>query len=313
MSSPEDRKFSVVIPATLEKGEDGEWRVFGLASTQNRDQQGEIIDLKGLDLSPIKKGRGIFNFDHKKGPENTVGIIDTYKFSDDGLYLGGYLFKGHDRAKALYQIMGSLNKADRGRMGMSVEGVIKERKGADGKVIAKATIHSCALTMNPVNSDTFINLVKSFNEVEVDSEELSESIIPSMEEPREDTSEVEGPMTFTVNQVAALVKALGVGAEYATSKPSELTGGAALAREDVKAGCANVTNGSHIEKCLKCEGVCKCMKSLKKASAGEFKKSILDVMEKLQSLYPEVPKTQLWEAVKTRLSQRFESPTPENK
>src|SRR4051812_19657719 len=68
-----DEKFSVVIPATIEKSEEGDWRVFGLASTPKRDLQGEVVSLKGLDLSPIEKGRGVFNFDHKKGPENTIG------------------------------------------------------------------------------------------------------------------------------------------------------------------------------------------------------------------------------------------------
>lgn len=307
----DDRKFSVVIPATLEKGEDGEWRVFGLASTSNRDQQGEIIDLKGVDLTPIQKGRGVFNFDHKKGPENTVGIIDTYKKSEDGLYLGGYLFKGHERAKALYQIMTSLNKADRGRMGMSVEGVIKERRGADGKTISKAQIHSCALTMNPVNSDTYINLVKSFSEIEMDSDVLSQEIMPE-DKVVEVSSEVKpAGLTFSIDQVAGLLKALSVGSEQATSKPSDLTGGAALAREDMKSGCANVTNGSKMEKCM-CKGECNCKKSLKKANSIFFKSTMIDVLDKLHGLYPEVSRAQLWEVFRERLNNRF-NPSPENK
>src|SRR4051812_39591731 len=116
---PESEKFKVIIPASLEKSEDGEWRVYGLASTSRKDLQGEVVDLKGLDLAPIQKGRGVFNFDHKKGPENTVGAIDAFKLTDKGLYLGGYLFKEHDRAKAIRQIMTSLKKSDKGRMGMS--------------------------------------------------------------------------------------------------------------------------------------------------------------------------------------------------
>lgn len=306
MDSQQERKFSVVIPATLEKGEDGEWRVYGLASTGNRDQQGEIIDMKGVDLSPIQSGRGVFNFDHKKGPENTVGIIDTYKKSEEGLYLGGYLFKGHDRAKALYQIMTSLNKSDRGRMGMSVEGVVKERTGKDGKVIGKATIHSCALTMNPVNADTYINLVKSFSELEMDSEGLSESIMPE-ESPAPESVEIESvpkpALTFSLAQVAGLVKALGIGAEAATSKPGDLTGGAALAQEDLASK----------NKACKCAGACKCPKPLKKGDAEFFKSAITDVLADLHTLYPEVPKVQLWEVFKDRLNNRFNKPDLENK
>ena len=102
-----DESFKTVLPVEFEKAANGDWRIYGLASTANVDKQGETIKLNGLDLNPISNGKGIFNFDHKKGPENTVGIIDTYKKDDNGLYLGGYLFKNHDRAKSIYQIMSS--------------------------------------------------------------------------------------------------------------------------------------------------------------------------------------------------------------
>lgn len=172
----QDQKFSVVLPAELSKSEDGEWRVFGLASTPKRDLQGEVIDLQGIDLTPIQKGKGVFNWDHKEGPENTIGSIDTYKKADDGLYLGGYLYKNHDRAKSIYQIMSSLKKSDKGKIGMSVEGIIKKRSGADGKTISKAIITKCALTMNPVNTDTYADLVKSLSagEVEFDADALAD-------------------------------------------------------------------------------------------------------------------------------------------
>lgn len=318
-----DKKFQITIPATLEKGEGDTWRVYGLASTPNTDQQGEKIDLKGLDLSPIDEGKGLFNFDHKKGPENLVGIIDTYKKSDNGLYLGGYLFQNHDRAKSLYQIMSSLNKSDRGRMGMSVEGVIKERKGKDGKIIAKAQIHSCALTMNPVNTDTYINLVKSLTEVSFDNGELTEDVIPSIlpSEPQGTFINEVKALSFTTDQVVALLtKALSVGGEYASSKPGDLSGGAALAQEDLdsKKKKMNVTedNGSMVDKskvCKKCEGVCKCMKSLKKGDSALYKSMILDALESLHKLYPEVPKSAIWEVFKERLNQKFPDQGPDDK
>lgn len=315
MDSVIENKFNVVIPAHLEKGADGEWRVYGLASTKNVDQQGEVIDMKGLDLAPIEKGRGLFNFDHKKGPENTVGIIDAYKKTDEGLYLGGYLFKEHDRAKSLYQIMSSLNKSDRGRMGLSVEGVIKERAGKDGKVIKKAQIHSCALTMNPVNSDTYVNLVKSFGELDFEGAELKDAIFPEAEPVAEGQ---EKPQLFTSDQVIALMKkALSVGAEYATTKPSDLTGGAALAQEDLADRAkrkkkdedpVTVEHGSIISKSEP-----KVMKSLKKGDSALFKSMILEAMESLHSLYPDVPKSALWEVFKERLNRRFEEEKSENK
>ncbi len=299
-----DKKFKIVIPAQIEKSESGEWRVYGLASTANKDLQEEKINLKGLDLSPIEKGKGIFNYDHKKGPENTVGVIDTYKKDDDGLYLGGYLFKEHDRAKSLYQIMSSLGKSDRGRMRMSIEGVIKQRIGVEGNTINKAMIHSCALTMSPVNTDTFVSLVKSLSgaEVEFEGNDLSTDF-----EPTEEVAEAaQEKGLFTADQVVDLIqKALGVGGVYASTTPSERSGGAALAQEDLD---SKVKKAEYSEKmCKKCEkSQCKCAESMKKNGAQFYKSELLNVLEQLQELYPEVPKTALWEAFKERLNRRFE-------
>lgn len=293
MDELKDQKFNITLPATLQKGKDGEWRVYGLASTANRDQQGEIVDVKGLDLSPIKKGRGLFNFDHGKGPENVVGVIDTYKTADEGLYLGGYLFKNHDRAKSLYQIMSSLNKSDSGRMGMSVEGVIKKRSGKDGKTISKAVIHSCALTMNPVNSDTFVDLAKSLtacDEFETDADSMEDQI----------TQESDN-VTFSKAQVEAITdifkKALSVGDGKATQIPAERSGGDALAQEDLDKKC---------KKCLFKAEMCKCRKSLKKMGYSEMKKSLVDTVKKLKDLYPEHSYSEIFEAVKDRLNTKFD-------
>lgn len=268
------QKFAFTIPAQLEKAEDGQWRVYGLASTKDRDQQDEVVDVRGLDLSPIEKGRGIFNFDHKKGPENTIGVIDAYKKSNDGLYLGGYLFKNHDRAKAVHSIMSSLTKSDRGRMGMSIEGVIQKRDGKENKTIAKAKITSCALTMNPVNTDTYVDLVKSMNEVEFETESLILPTIPQGE-------------SFTPQQVASLLKALGVGAGYANTIPSERTQGDALSQEDLDSKKK------------------KKKRRLKRMDKKMYKSAFIHVIEHLRKLHPEASTTELYEAIKERLNTKF--------
>ena len=299
MEKKKDEKFNITLPATLEKGEDGDWRVYGLASTANRDQQGEVVDVKGLDLNPIKKGRGLFNFDHKKGPENVVGVIDTYKTADEGLYLGGYLFKQHDRAKSLYQIMSSLNKSDAGRMGMSIEGVIKKRSGKDGKTISKAVIHSCALTMNPVNSDTFIDLAKSLSacdEFETDADAMEDHI-----------TQEETPVTFSKAQVEAvtemITKALGVGDGKATQVPADRKQGDALAQEDLDK-----------KMCKACKSeMCKCKKSLKKMGYSAMKKSLVDTVKRLKDLYPEHSYSEIFESVKDRLNTKFDIEYAEDK
>lgn len=201
--------FKSFIPASFEKNANGDWRIQGLASTSTKDLQGEIVDIAGLDLSVLNQRKGVWNWDHKKGPENTIGIIDTVTKADNKLHLGGYLFKNHDKAKAVYQVMSSLKEQDRGRMGLSIEGVIRERGGEGGKVIKKATLTACALTMNPVNTDTYADLAKSLvgtQELEVDFGD------------------------FGID--AELMKSLAVGDGYATKTPSNLTGGDALSMEE---------------------------------------------------------------------------------
>lgn len=216
--------FKFVMPADLEKGADGSWKVRGLASTQGIDQQGETIIQKGIDLTPIDQKRGILNWDHKKGPENTIGTLDGYNMGQNGLYIEGNLFKNHDRAKAVKQIMDSLGDGDRGRMGLSVEGQILERDPSNPKIIKKCKISAVALTMNPVNSETYAGLVKSMSgNVEFDATE--ENVI----------EETEGEKMFTVSEMLNIVeKALGVSGGY-TQAPNELTNGDAMATSDMKA------------------------------------------------------------------------------
>lgn len=259
-----DRKFKYTIPVELTKSKNGDWRVFGLASTANLDRQGEVVNLDGLDLSPISQGKGVFNYDHGKGPENTLGIIDTFKRDNNGLYLGGYLFKEHDKAKSVYQIMKSLKKEHRGRIGMSIEGVIKERAGNGRKRIEKAVITACALTMNPVNTDTYADLVKSMNSAE------------------------EFEFDFgCLRADEGLAKALAVGDGYATQVPGDRSGGDALAME----GFGDKRK--------------KKKKKLKNLTAPMAKGMMIDVLDQLQKLYPEVSRVELWEAFKDRLNKRF--------
>lgn len=275
-----DKKFKMVIPATIEKSEDGEWRIMGLASTASRDLQGENINLKGLDLTPIKKGKGVWSYDHKKGPENTLGIIDTYNLEKKGLYLGGYLFKNHDRAKAVHQIMSSLNKSDRGRVGMSVEGVVKQRAGRDGKTINKAVISGCALTLNPINTDTYCDLVKSFSSVDFDRTNIECDFSHNSEE---------NTISFSTKQVLELLqRAMQVGSEYAESKPSDLTGGTVLSQEDLYRKKKR-----------------KKSKKLKKADAEFYKSAFYEIIQYLKTLYPSASVTEIFETVKDRLNTRF--------
>lgn len=276
--------FKFVIPAEISKSKDGEWRVAGLASTSSVDRQGEIIMPEGIDATPIAKGKGFFNWDHDNSPENTVGVLDTYKKGSGGMYVEGRLFKNHTRAKAIYEIMSSLHKGDTGRVGMSVEGKVIERDPNNPSIIRRCLIKNVALTMNPVNQDTFADIVKSMaGEAAVDFESEGK---PQVEGGQ--VQKAEEP-AFTATQVVAIVeKALGIGAGNALA-PADRKGGDALGQEEM-------------DKKKKVEDP---KKKVKKASKEIFKSQMIEMLDKLQSLYPNNSRAEIWTAIQDRLSTKF--------
>jgi hypothetical protein len=275
--------FKFILPADIEKGADGEWKVRGLASSERIDQQGETIMQKGIDLTPIDKKRGVLNWDHCKGPENTIGVLDGYTRTPRGLFIEGRLFKNHSKAKAVREIMESLGESDRGRIGLSVEGKITERDPNNPAVIRKCQINAVALTMNPVNTDTFADIVKSMNaaqEVEFDVQEQNIIDAP-IDEP-----------VFTAMQVMAIVqKALSVGAG-SMGPTADKVGGDALQPSDM-------TPIKEEKKKIK-------KKKMKRMDKCMYKSNLITILDKLQILYPTHSRSEIWEAVKDRLDTKFD-------
>lgn len=268
--------FKFVIPAELEKSKDGDWKVSGLASSPSIDRQGEVIVPDGIDATPIDQGKGFFNFDHDNSPESTLGTLDSYKKSSSGFHVQGRLFKNHSRAKAVYEIMSSLGKADKGRVGMSVEGKVIERDMINPKIIKRCVIKNVALTLNPVNQDTYADIIKSMSQdakIEFESTGKPETTL---------SIDIKAEPTFTASQVVSMIeKALGVGAGY-TAAPAKLSGGDALSTESLDK-----------------------KKKLKKMNKSEFQKSVIDVLDKLQKLYPDNSRSEIWEVVKDRLERKY--------
>lgn len=158
--------FRVNIPITLDKaGEtDSGWKIRGLASTDDVDLQGEIVKQHGLDVSPIKDGRGWINYNHSNVPEDMVGKLDDADVSSKGMMVEGYLFKKHQRAQSIYQILKSLDDKDRQAVKLSIEGKILKRTGKDNKVIASAKVDKVAITFDPINTNTYVELVKAITD-----------------------------------------------------------------------------------------------------------------------------------------------------
>ncbi len=164
------RSFNFIMPVeAIEKADDGEWRIRGCASTEELDQQGEIVKMCGLDITPLKEGDGILNWNHSNLPENILGVIDKSEIENNKLMIEGYLLKNSERAKHTYNMMTSFKPADKKRVGLSVEGKVLRRIGADNKIIAAARVDKIAMTIDPVNRGTYAELVKS---LEADNKKL---------------------------------------------------------------------------------------------------------------------------------------------
>lgn len=279
--------FKFVIPAEISKGKDGEWKVAGMASTSSVDRQGEVIVPEGIDATPIAKGKGFFNWDHDNSPENTVGVLDSYKKGSGGMYVEGRLFKNHTRAKAIYEIMSSLNKGDTGRVGMSVEGKVIERDPSNPSIIRRCLIKNVALTMNPVNQDTFADIVKSMAgdaEMDFQSEGKPNSNIITGPDGLSQVVKSEEP-TFSASQVLSIVeKALSIGAGNAQA-PGDMKGGDALGMESMDKD--------------------KKKKKLKKSSKELYKSSMIEMLDKLQELYPDNSRAEIWAAIQDRIATKF--------
>ncbi len=286
--------FKFVMPAEISKSEDGEWKIAGLASTDAVDRQGERIMQKGVDLTPIEQKQGFFNFDHDNSPENTIGAIDGYNQSQEGLYVHGRLFKNHTKAKAVYEIMSSLGKSDQGRVGLSVEGKVLERDKENPSVITKCQIKNVAVTLNPVNTNTYADIVKSMSGAAIDFDcHTNEHIEEEKELP-----------SFTATQVLSIVeKALSAGAA-GMKAPVDRSGGEAMAQSDMKAE-GDEEKEDKIKEVVEDAKESSEKKKLKKCSKELVKSNIINILDRLQVLYPNNTRSEILEAVRDRLETKF--------
>jgi hypothetical protein len=241
-----EKSFKFHIPVELVKGKDKEvdaWKIQGVASTPDEDLQGEIVNQNGLDISFLKAGRGTFNWDHQKGPENILGKIDDADFvkleGKQALMVKGYLFQHQDRSKAFHNIMRSLRKTDGPRVHMSIEGKILERDLSNRSHIRKARVEKVALTMDPVNPYTYADLCKSLVAVEQITDPTQPVEITEFTSLKK--SEIEQIVEIAVQ------KALSAGAGYSKA-PEARADGEAMTKESMDRKNKNVTYGSERKK-----------------------------------------------------------------
>lgn len=144
--------------STEAEAKDGKRWIQGLASTEDRDLQDETVLQNGIDHSYFLK-HGYINDDHKSGPENKVGEPTECRLTKAGLWIKGFLYKGHARADYWWEFLNALDQSGSTRkVGFSIQGKIVRR---EGKSILKCWLQDVAITAAPVNTSTWAEIVKS--------------------------------------------------------------------------------------------------------------------------------------------------------
>lgn len=154
----ESWEFWTPLSKAVEK--DGRRWIKGVASTEDKDLQGEVVKQGGIDFSYFEE-YGFFNNDHKPGPENKVGEPTLCKHRADGLYVEGFLYVENEAANGIWNLIKSLKASGSSReMGMSLQGKTRLRAG---KTILKSWVQDIAITAAPINTHTWVDILKSLS------------------------------------------------------------------------------------------------------------------------------------------------------
>ena len=136
-------------------------KITGVISTDEVDLQGERVLQKGLDFSYFLK-KGTFNYEHQAGAENMLGYPTKINQRKGYTEVEGILLLDKPKARDIFETASAMRKAGGHRtLGFSVEGQVLERDPMDPKIVTKAKVINCAITSNPINPDTSLELMKS--------------------------------------------------------------------------------------------------------------------------------------------------------
>ena len=199
---PIEKSYVDLMEKNLEKGakdtDPYSWKIGGLASSSDKDLDGEYIEPTAFDTDYLVRF-GFFNNDHQKGPENKVGIPTKAVVTDKGLWVEGYLLKDIPAAQGIYRLMKTLAKGNHDRkVGFSVEGKIISQEGSR---ITKVFLKDIAITANPVNTKTYAELIKSMRE------NKKTSVVPEPDlKKNEESAEESSKESIPLNEIKEHVK-----------------------------------------------------------------------------------------------------------
>lgn len=175
-----DAKFNFFTEANLEKsskfnpldypvGDDKRYErmIFeGLASDASEDSEEESMEPNGFIIDRFLK-HGLINLDHltSRSPINKsrfwIGAPLDAKVKDNKFFVKCQLWKKSPEARAFYDKALEMQESGTNRKpGFSIEGKALERDKKNPKKITKALITNVAMTMTPVNANTYADIVK---------------------------------------------------------------------------------------------------------------------------------------------------------
>lgn len=173
-------KFNFWVPIDIEKaktskekstGTDDDSRydnmVFeGVASDSSEDDEGESMNPNGFILDRFLKS-GLLNLDHltSRSKENKSRFwigepLDAW-VKDNKFFVKGKLWKKSPEARAFWDKCIQMAESGSTRKpGMSIEGKVIERDKTNPRKVSKALITNVALTFQPVNTNSFFDIIK---------------------------------------------------------------------------------------------------------------------------------------------------------
>ena len=138
----------------------------GLASDDSVDWEGEEMEPNGFILDYFLEN-GLINLDHlpsraeKNKSAYWIGEPLDGWVKDNKFYVKGRLWKKSPEARAFWDKCIQMEESGSTRKpGMSIEGKVLERDKNNRRRVKKALITNLALTFEPVNSNSFFDIVK---------------------------------------------------------------------------------------------------------------------------------------------------------
>ncbi|URJ36601.1 hypothetical protein MF625_001020 [Paenibacillus polymyxa] len=204
-------RLFVPLEKSVEMDANGDYIVQGIISSDDTDEQADSITPDGMDTSYFLS-KGWIKWEHGNDPDQFIGEPETVhvgKFnhptlnkSVNGVFIKGRLYANREMSlKAVVAIEDLQKSHSTRRVGWSIEGGVVERDRQTGKII-KSVLRNVVLTMNPVNTMTYAELVKSFTKGDG-------SIMTTNQQPEANTTEISAQLGGLEKSLALIIKKQG--------------------------------------------------------------------------------------------------------